>query len=270
MMQLFGAERGRPCKSSHGECHIRRRKGGGFGVVLRGLKRRPVATKVRVSVICPTMPERSALHPLVYACFQAQTHEDKELVVFDSGGPPSQFWTSLQDDRVKYIHDPMQYVTVGAKRNRLVKEAQGAIIAMCDDDNLYGPAYLETMVLHLASSGAAVVSLAGFYGVSMYDGSWEYYKNVGGRGETHVFWKHGDLQFDDSVTWGEETRFVDVARDKGLHRVWDDAGIFLHIGHGRNLTAVHPEQHDTIDGDWKATTHGIQCVSFFTCDVILL
>ena len=44
-----------------------------------------------VSVICPTTPERRGLHPLLYACFVAQTHERRELVIYDTGaeGTPS-------------------------------------------------------------------------------------------------------------------------------------------------------------------------------------
>ena len=139
-------------------------------------------------------------------------------------------------------------MTVGAKRNALCRAARGKVVAMIDDDNVYGPAFVATMLLHLVDSGAAVVSLAGFWGVATNralkgrSDRWECYRNVGGRGETQLFWKPGEGSdlFDATVTWGEEQSLVRAARSQGggIHRVWDDTGIFLHVDHGSNFTLV--------------------------------
>ena len=94
------------------------------------------------------------------------------------------------------MHDPAPHMPVGAKRNALVAWAKGAVVAMFDDDNLYGGQFLDIMLRHLMDSGARLVSLSGFWGYNHVDGTnggvadaWEYYRNVGGRGETQVFWK---------------------------------------------------------------------------------
>mmetsp|Transcript_127583 Transcript_127583/g.408385 ORF Transcript_127583/g.408385 Transcript_127583/m.408385 type:complete len:415 (-) Transcript_127583:1041-2285(-) len=57
-----------------------------------------------VSVITPTSAERHPFHPLLYACFRAQTYEPKELVVIDCGCKPSQYLQARarEDPRMVY------------------------------------------------------------------------------------------------------------------------------------------------------------------------
>jgi hypothetical protein len=57
-----------------------------------------------VSVLTPTTSERHWTHAHVYRCFDQQTWANKELVVLDTGDVPSPFFTSLQDERVRYTH----------------------------------------------------------------------------------------------------------------------------------------------------------------------
>jgi hypothetical protein len=278
-LQLHGAENGRPCKCSSDACWVTKRKGGGFRIVLKGgggvtaasrakveEQRRRAAERragVLVSVICPTTPERAPLHPLLYACFLAQTHARRELVVYDTGaeGTPSPYWLDVcaKDGRVTYYHDAAFHMNVGHKRNVLVDRCEGDVVAMFDDDNFYAPTFIEIMLRHLLDSGARMVSLSGFYGYATDEAmghavctQWEYYRNVGGRGETQLFWKSADdvegqkpgaarvPLFDAEVTWGEEGVLISESRPLGWHRVWDDVGIFLHVYHGHNFTLVHP------------------------------
>jgi hypothetical protein len=48
-------------------------------------------------------------------------------------------------------------MTIGAKRNALVKEAKGDILIHFDDDDHYAPHYVESMLTLMANSGADTV-----------------------------------------------------------------------------------------------------------------
>ena len=105
----------------------------------------------------PSRPARASR----YANFARQEHVPRrELVVYDTGSQPSAFFSSLDDARVRYRHGPDDARQgLGAKRNWLVDAARGDVVACFDDDNVYGPAYLQTMVSHLERSGARCVCL---------------------------------------------------------------------------------------------------------------
>lgn len=99
---------------------------------------------MKISVISPTI-NRADRHSKLYSVFAHQTYEDKELYVLDDSREASPFFSSLKDPRVHYTHDP-SVIPLGVKRNILVNQAQGTLIAHFDDDDYYAPTYLETMV----------------------------------------------------------------------------------------------------------------------------
>ncbi len=112
-----------------------------------------------VSVITPTF-DRPDFHPWLYRWFDEQTHEPRELLVLDDGPEPSPFFSSLEDDRVRYFHTPDRY-TLGGKRGFLAARARGDVIAHFDDDDHYAPRYLERMLEHL--EGHDLVKLSGWF-----------------------------------------------------------------------------------------------------------
>lgn len=57
-----------------------------------------------VSVVSPTTHERSWTHASLYRSFSQQTYPNKELVILDTGPAPSAFFSTLNDNQVKYIH----------------------------------------------------------------------------------------------------------------------------------------------------------------------
>lgn len=126
---------------------------------------------MRVSVITPTFGRERFL-PSLYRCFTEQTHEDRELLVYDDSPTPSPFFTSasasaaLSDPRVRYLHAPAR-LTIGEKRNRLIELARGELIAFFDDDDHYAPGYLTAMVAALGD--ADFVKLAGWFALSIPD-----------------------------------------------------------------------------------------------------
>lgn len=114
----------------------------------------------RVSIVVPTMHDRFKFHSQLFLCYRAQTYVDKELIVIDSGRAPSPFFEEHLSPDVKYIHIHEQ-LSAGEKRNLAIREhSTGEMIANFDDDDLYFPAYLQTMVKSLKTSKAAMIHMS--------------------------------------------------------------------------------------------------------------
>lgn len=123
------------------------------------------ATAPMVSVIVPTSFTRHWAHETLYKCFDAQTWPGAlELLILDTGGPKSPFFTGeCRDRRVRYFHaalPPAPARTVGGKRNWLGTRAKGSLIAAFDDDDIYMPDYLTRMVSALIADKADMVKLS--------------------------------------------------------------------------------------------------------------
>ena len=115
-----------------------------------------------VSIVTPTKG-RHALHKFLYQSFQHQTYPQKELIVLDTSKEKSHFFSQLNDTRVRYIHQPELKLPLGAKLGELIKLAQGEFVARFDDDDYYGPQYLETMIDFMIREGADFVKLDGWF-----------------------------------------------------------------------------------------------------------
>lgn len=151
----------------------------------RGSHASAPTTEPLVSVVCPTTSSRRGYHEVVVRCFRAQTWRRKELIVFDTDGPPSSTFAGLED--VRYIHAE-GHVTLGDKRKLLVNSSRGDIVAHFDDDNVYGPMYLQVMVTHCLAAGVDLVSLSGWTNFRAGLGRLERtrFRAATGRGETFV------------------------------------------------------------------------------------
>lgn len=101
-----------------------------------------------VSVILPTY-NRPSLLDRSLTCIDRQTFKDYELIVVnDAGEDVSEI--ALKHQRVRYIAK-MQNGGLAAARNTGIKAAKGKYIAYQDDDDLWFPEHLETLVNHLES-----------------------------------------------------------------------------------------------------------------------
>ena len=110
-----------------------------------------------VSCIVPTL-DRADRHADLYACFDSQTYEPKELLVFDGSKRISPFFSSLADARVRYehAHRPKGEVTrIGAERNALLELAQGDFCQHLDDDDFYAPEFLSSMMARIGDAALA-------------------------------------------------------------------------------------------------------------------
>lgn len=115
-----------------------------------------------VSIITPTA-NREALLPAIARCVQRQ-RVAWEWLVLDDSPQPSAFMRALAatDPRVRYYWSS-QRMSIGAKRNALVRESRGALIAHFDDDDHYASHYLDGMAKLLEDNEAALMKLTTFY-----------------------------------------------------------------------------------------------------------
>lgn len=127
----------------------------------------------KISVICPTY-NRPHLHHKLYQAFAWQTYENRELLILDDSPTPSTFFTQLKDPKVKYFHQQSRS-SIGHKRNFLIEQASGEVIAHFDDDDYYAPNYLSEMFDHLQKSDADLTKLSRWLAWRELDGSlWEW------------------------------------------------------------------------------------------------
>ena len=113
-----------------------------------------------VSCIMPTA-DRPEFVIMAIEQFQAQTYQDRELVILDDGRESVE--TLIPDDkRIRYLRLPINMPN-GRKRNILCSAAAGEIIAHWDDDDLYHPSRIDYQVHRLIHSGANVNGLNQLY-----------------------------------------------------------------------------------------------------------
>ncbi|KAL1519233.1 hypothetical protein AB1Y20_003492 [Prymnesium parvum] len=211
----------------------------------------------RVSCIAPTTPERHLFHESgLYRCFAAQTHADIELIVVDTGACPSPFFTShhFSDARVTYLHQ-VEHQTIGEKRNLAIQHATGEIIAHFDDDDLYAPEYISTMVGLLRREDAQLVKLSAWlvhdlqtHATGRFDGEAPLHHAALEPLRERFLYTYGfsfvyrrslfpTFSFLDT-SWGEDQDILRRVRAAGkklaLHR--DLRGICLHNQHGENCS----------------------------------
>jgi glycosyltransferase involved in cell wall biosynthesis len=229
---------------------------------------------VKVSVITPTYQREDLLLKAI-ECFQNQTFTDTEMLILDDSPEKSQrvLDQAEKDSRIKYRH-VLEKINNGQKRNLLIREASGEIIAHFDDDDYYAPTYLETMLEQLGDN--ALVKLSGWYNYSPKDKSLCYWDttlksklhyHLGPKGPLKVIsadalsqqdlftfvWGYGfsyvyrksvfdKVTFQDS-NFGSDFRFMgDLVKAgyKGV-AIRDETGICVHMIHAANVSSIYPQ-----------------------------
>lgn len=109
--------------------------------------------------------DRRPFIPTALACWLAQTHPNRQLLILDDGDddihdliPP--------DPRIVYTRVAAAHATLGAKINALTSAASGPICCNWDDDDWYAPTRLEHQLAALLESGK---SLTGFHTINYWD-----------------------------------------------------------------------------------------------------
>jgi glycosyltransferase involved in cell wall biosynthesis len=229
---------------------------------------------MRISVITPTRNRDDRLRTM-YRCFAQQTWPDRELLILDDSPQPSPFFTKLSDPQVIYRH-LTQPLVLGEKRNRLVAYSSGDFIAHFDDDDLYAPDYL-TSLMKLRGE-ADFFTLSGWFARGEKADTWWYWdterilpyryavSGVGAvpqirsattdkeqRGIELNLWGYGFSYLYKKAVWetnhfppvgfGEDYAFAKKVAEQGFKRAAapDTEGLALHILHGTNSSGMYPQ-----------------------------
>jgi glycosyltransferase involved in cell wall biosynthesis len=194
-----------------------------------------------VSVITPTYNRRRFI-PSLIKCFLSQTYpQDRmEWIVYDDGSD------KVQDIFLENIHKlpNLQYIyeeekkNIGAKRNRLNKEAKGEIIVAMDDDDFYFPERVYSAVT--AFKRRPAMELAGSSEINMYYSDNHTIYKLGPYHANHatngtMAWRKSYANthtYDETVTHAEERSFLDNYSHPMIQL--DPMKLMLVISHSEN------------------------------------
>eukprot|EP00928_Gymnodinium_smaydae_P063049 TRINITY_DN46747_c0_g1_i1.p1 TRINITY_DN46747_c0_g1~~TRINITY_DN46747_c0_g1_i1.p1 ORF type:complete len:600 (-),score=88.47 TRINITY_DN46747_c0_g1_i1:51-1778(-) len=222
--------------------------------------------KGRVSIVAPSMATRQHYHENLWRCFEAQTWPDKELIVVETyeDATPSKFLQQKAKLDPRIVHVVMHRAkgtdfTVGLKRNMTLHIASGEFVVNFDDDDLYSPQYVSTLVGHMQQKGLVGITLSAWHnyyvgrGVCTFSdpsgwGEWvsdakELENVLYGYGFSYVHRRAPSLAHPyPNVGFAEDAPFFLKLRELyGDPKVllWkDNAGLCMHIMHRANTAQV--------------------------------
>lgn len=120
-------------------------------------------SELSVVVICLTK-DRPEMTQRTVACFLAQSHPKKRLLVYDTSEVAPEPYPQFDAGNVLYFHAGARTKTIGELRNEAIEFAQMAvcpgqfdIVAHFDSDDFSGPQRIAEQVALLQSSGADCV-----------------------------------------------------------------------------------------------------------------
>ena len=177
---------------------------------------------IAVSVVVASTAAQRRAHDFLYDCFNAQTYDRLELVVFDEGGAPSPTFAALDDPRVTYVHAAAAGLDAGAKRTALQRLARGDVLAVFEPGCLYAPTYVAAALPHLLSSGLAAVQLRRAFAIDG-DGAITAARCSPSSPAGLLYWKPAHESAADAWADGHADGFLET---KVVHGVNDDFGVF--------------------------------------------
>jgi glycosyltransferase involved in cell wall biosynthesis len=206
---------------------------------VKGVSAQEEANFPFVSVITPTYNRKRFIPHLIKA-YMSQTypkHRMEWIILDDGTSPVEELFKSVAAPNIRYIHEKEKQ-NIGYKRNRLNREARGAIIVAMDDDDYYPPERVSTVVR--AFKQHPNVELAGASEIYMYyTDIGEIYK-LGPYNENHatngtMAWRKSYAlahQYDETVTHAEEKSFLDEYSHPMIQL--DPKKVMLVISHSEN------------------------------------
>mmetsp|Transcript_48832 Transcript_48832/g.87939 ORF Transcript_48832/g.87939 Transcript_48832/m.87939 type:complete len:364 (-) Transcript_48832:42-1133(-) len=225
----------------------------------------------RVSVVTVTTSDRQRFHELLLWNFHCQLWEDKELVVVETyEEQPSSFLAgkAAWSNGMKLISLPRlpgEDLSIGVKRNIGCHVARGEFIAHFDDDDMYSPGYLHTMVSRLDGlESTQAVKLSSWYVGNAKFGRFGFCDAIRLGRRRHLSRRSPEVQlglfgFGFSLLYrravvlelpfpdedlGEDVDWsLNVSErygSRGILLIPDEQGICLHVQHGDNLADCDP------------------------------
>ena len=171
---------------------------------------------IHVTVVTPTY-NRRAFIPALIQIYLHQTYpkENMEWIILDDGRDKVEdLFHAAQIPNLRYLYED-EKMRIGAKRNRLNKEARGSIIIAMDDDDYYPADRVQTVVD--AFTQHPDKNLAGSSEMNMYYIDQQTIWTIGSHGPNHatngtMAWRktYANTHFyDEYVTKAEETSFLE-------------------------------------------------------------
>jgi len=98
---------------------------------------------LKITAFCPTLNRPELLGRLI-KCFEMQTYDNRELIILDDGGQ----YCNQKGDKWELISVPRRFRSLGEKNNAVMALASfdSQAIAKADDDDIYMPWWLESLV----------------------------------------------------------------------------------------------------------------------------
>ena len=228
----------------------------------------------KISVIVPTR-NRASFLPQLLELYRNQTWKNKELLVLDDSEQENETFKDLAKSYsdIKYWHRS-QKLSIGGKRNALISESTGEIIAHFDDDDYYAPNYLSWMHREMEDNHADFVKLGGWFALHQGSNTLGFWDTTDFKSAHQIFCGTENIQnkkdaFTENALrsflngygfsylykkdcWtgspfpdrdiGEDSVFVEqlIAAKKKIHLTQDGSGLCLHIIHRGNTSRCFP------------------------------
>ena len=228
----------------------------------------------KISVIVPTR-NRASFLPQLLELYRNQTWKNKELLVLDDSEQENETFKDLAKSYsdIKYWHRS-QKLSIGGKRNALISESTGEIIAHFDDDDYYAPNYLSWMHREMEDNHADFVKLGGWFALHQESNTLGFWDTTDFKSAHQIFCGTENIQnkkdaFTENALrsfltgygfsylykkdcWtgspfpdrdiGEDSVFVEqlIAAKKKIHLTQDGSGLCLHIIHRGNTSRCFP------------------------------
>jgi len=210
---------------------------------------------IHVTIVTPTY-NRRAFIPALIQIYQHQTYpkEHMEWIILDDGRDKVvDLFNATHIPNLRYLYEE-EKMRIGAKRNRLNKEARGSIIIAMDDDDYYPADRVQTVMNAFIQHPDK--NLAGSSEMNMYYIDQQKIWTIGSHGPNHatngtMAWRksYADTHFyDEYVTKAEEASFLDGYKQKMIQL--DPKKTILVICHSDNtvdksLLRTQPRMKET-------------------------
>jgi tetratricopeptide (TPR) repeat protein len=110
--------------------------------------------EVAISLITPTRNREDYLIDQYHRLAES-SYKNWQWLIYDDSEKEFTKFNEIIDGRVLIVKgNPLEPVTIGEKRNHLVAISESEFIVHIDDDDEYGPTYLETMVNQILNLGS--------------------------------------------------------------------------------------------------------------------